>query len=477
MEVEERTSASNMTIEELVQQTGLSRFSLHVYAAIVNKQRPLRISNIGHIVCPNRIAIRSLCKEEIRRIEQEQLQQQQPQQTKPTPKATVLNVVSDDEEEVASDVTHVVPAPRKPVRKSDDELRKRIVWAREEELRKGQVKVAGTVNTRKPMDLEQKDLRLMFEYVGWAETVPEQGHESGENTTFFVFVYYVGPVDKGKNQEALSVAENWQIVPESHLDIFHKRIGSNYQSFLRQTPFTDVKECINENKHIEYDVRYILHKWRKSTTSVIKDKLLLVNRHLGLFEPVVAQEGSRAKPRTKKTRTEADRFAALPDPLPPLKALQPRPSYRIRTAKYTRITIDEYQRISRAPLGEQIQFSIEDLSRLVENMIVIQERQPSGYRWEPIVILKAWMMVSSISRYCQELMERVIRRHNLFFENTNYDSLLASINGNEEACSEIKTAFDAFTWAYVLFSLLCRPDALPVEIENKLIPPVNANKA
>ena len=283
-------SKNSVTVEDVEERSGLSRFNLHVYAAMHNKKTPLRVDTLFHIICPNR-EIRSLSRDTIRAHPLANATSTTSRQGSPSSDAAVAVVVS---------------KPKKPVKRGDDDLRKMIIKERDTELVTNGVKIAGTTNGKKTLPLDEKDAKLRWEFLAW-------GHATSD---FYVFLYYIGPQEKGRDDVELSRNENWMIVPESHLSIFHKGLGAVDSKFKHG--MLSVKESIDKRCHIQYDVRYILHKWKNCLNEARKERVSFLNQHLSLFE---SKDTPRVKEHKKRKLEESKAAAAASMPTPKQSAI------------------------------------------------------------------------------------------------------------------------------------------------------------
>lgn len=451
-------------IDEIVAETGLSEFSLHVDQCMKNS-KGMKINNMFRIVCPNK-KIRCLSKEVVRR-----------EAASAALALTGKQVKGEAGEQKKTTTT----------KKSDDELRKTIVRAREKQLHDTTMQVCGSTNVKKLVPVDQKDYRLMFEFLGWGQVESE----------FYVFLYYVGPENKGPNEVELTRHVNWHIVPESHLGLFHKRIGNDYARFLRQVPF-DVKAISSTSKHIQYDVRYILSKWRGCTKDVIKTHIALVEANKALFgfkeslstkhhkkrtkdemdatnALALTADGEHTSPSKKKSSSSSSKKSKLSHPTEPVATVpvqQPKRDYRIPLATCRQVLIAEHTSLCKFPLGENKKvcggFKLDHMIGLFNNNLVREERPPTSYAWEPIQFVKAWFLVSDQARLRKQIVQSLIKKFSLQFEFTQYESFQAIINDNVGACDFIKEAHDGFIWACMLFHLFTMKGMIPDHIEQRL---------
>ena len=435
------------TIEEVVERTGLSRFNLDVYAAVANKKNPLKINTLFRVICPNR-EIRSLCPDTTAATVS----------TSPTKKGTATTTAT--------------------TKKNEDEIR-RIIKERDGELTEHGIKIAGTINTKKSLTAVQKDLQLRWEFLGWGATASD----------FYVFLYYVGPpynplADPVTRDNELSRHANWRIVPESHLSLFHKSMGTSYQEKLQQFSL-DVKESADKRSHIQYDVRYVLYKWRTCNTPQRKEKVAFLNQYLSLFDP-------RDTPRIKDHKKRKQQAAATANNMnataakhgtklakstvkPEVSVAQPDrkrsrslvevKEYEVKTEKYRRVMIEENQTLKRYPLGppDSIHFDIDTLNTLIKNVKIDEDSHPSSYTFNPTEsIVKPWILASSLVRLRRQLIQTLIKKHNLCFECSDLNTLYDAVRNNKKACDDVKLLHDSFTWAYTYFTILMTtvPDAV-----------------
>lgn len=453
MEVKREVKSDAEKIREICQKTGLSEFSLSVYAAMISKTNPIRISGLFRVVCPNREGIRSLSQEKIQAFERSMA----------TDSSSTMNNNSDDE-----DTTSVTP---KKSKKSSDDWRRCIIKEREKELTTNGIKVGGTTDSKKKIPPRQKELQLIWEYLGWGQT----------KNNFYVYVYYVGPENKGEDMIELTRVENWHIVPEAHLVLFHKHMG-DVHNYFQQSPLS-VKESSGNNAHIEYDVRFILSKWKNGQKAIRKEQIELVKANIELFEqkdtmrvkydrkrsveaneaePTLLDEKEKEKKRRKKKDKKSKKNESI------IIDTQ----YEVKTEKYRKVIVDEYLDIMRYPLcaGDAITFDIRSIDSLLNNAIADPARKPASYKWDPTEkIVKPWMIVSSLIRLRKQIVQTILKKYNLCFESSDFDAIHYFITHNREAADDIKRHFDMFTWSYSVFNVLTMRGFIPDAIDDMLV--------
>ena len=407
-------------IQEICKVTGLSEFSLSVYVSMTDKTNPLRLTTLFRIICPNREGIRSLSSEKIKAFEASAIE------------------VKEEEEEPSLTTTSTTT---KKSKKSSDDWRRCIIRAREAEITENGIKIGGTSETKK-MPPRQKELQLIWEFLGWGQT----------SANFYVYLYYIGPENKGKDFIELTRIENWHIVPESHLILFHKYMGDAH-NYFQQSPLS-VKEGTGNNVHIEYDVRHILNKWKGGSKAIRKEHIALVNANRALFEH---KSTMRTKYDTKRTLEIDDDDAILSIEENEKKRVKrtkkavpvTTKEYEVKSEKYRRVIIDEYLDITRYPLGkETMTFDAGDLDILLNNAITDPSRKPASYKWDPT--------------------EKILKKYNLCFESSDFDAIYYFICNNKEAADDIRHHFDQFTWSYMLFNMLTMRGFVSDEIADML---------
>ena len=438
-------------IRDICDRTGLSEFSLTVYTAMTSKTNPLRISSLFRVVCPNREGIRSLSPEKIREFE--------------TLNAIDTLPVDDNEDDEEMTVT---TKSSKRNKKSADQWRKCIVKARDSELIREGIRVGGTVDMTKKIPPRTREYQLIWEFLGWGQT----------SANFYVYVYYIGPEDKGVDFIELTRVENWHIVPEDHLVMFHKNMG-DVQSFFHQTPLS-VKESNGNHAHIDYDVRYILKKW-SSSKKARTYQAALVQENRELFEPkptmrvkydrkrsiepdaVVKEEPVVTKKKKHSPKKEGRKNEEAKPPL-----IQK--DYEVKSDKYRQVTVDEYLTVTRYPLGTTtMNFHVRNIDTMINNAVADPSRKPASYEWDPTeMIIKPWMIASSMVRLRKQIVQTLLKKHNLCFESSDFDAIHYFIMNNQEAADDIKAHFDQFTWAYSLFNVLTMRGFIPDAIDDML---------
>jgi hypothetical protein len=115
----------------------------------------------------------------------------------------------------------------------------------------------------------KRDCILMNEFVGWG--VNKLG--------CYLFVYYIGPIDKGIGNCELKFPKNWRVVPKNHLDIFHKHINGYYTGYLEHTNM-DNKESPYLPRHLSYDPRFNVTKWQKCKSNAKHFDMIMKNQAL-----------------------------------------------------------------------------------------------------------------------------------------------------------------------------------------------------
>lgn len=439
-------------IREICEKTGLSEFSLSVYTAMTSKTKPLRISSLFHVVCPNRENIRSLSPAAIREFE-----------------AQCASEGGDDTETTTK-------SGSKKSKKTPDEWRKRMVKARMAELNREGIQVGGTVDMMKKIPPRTLEYQLIWEFLGWGQT----------SANFYVYVYYIGPEDKGVDFIELTRTENWHIVPETHLVLFLKHMG-DVQNFFHQTALS-VKESHGNHAHIDYDVRYILSKW--SGTKKAKSYLVaLVNDNRTLFEQ---KETMRVKYDCKRSieadvAVKGEKEEVKSEPVVTKKARKKRvksektvkvepvvtvpvKEYEVKNDKYRRVTVDEYLDVTRYPLGTNtMTFHVRHLDTLLSNATEDVSRKPASYEWNPTeMIVKPWMIASSMVRLRKQIVQTLMKKYNLCFESSDFDAVHYFIMHNQAAADDIKNHFDQFTWSYSLFNILTMRGFIPDAVDDTL---------
>ena len=442
--METKSESEAKKIQEICQATGLSEFSLSVYVSMTDKTNPLKLTNLFRIICPNREGIRSLSSEKIKAFEASAIE------------------VKDEEEEGSPMITTTTTTTTttKRSKKSSDDWRRCIIRAREAEIIENGIKIGGTNETKK-MPPRQKELQLIWEFLGWGQT----------SANFYVYLYYIGPENKGKDFIELTRIENWHIVPESHLILFHKYMGDAH-NFFQQSPLS-VKEGTGNNVHIEYDVRHILNKWKGGSKAIRKEHIALVNANRALFEhkstmrtkydtkrALEIDDGATSNEENEKKKVKRTKKVA---PVTPKE-------YEVKSEKYRRVIIDEYLDITRYPLGKDtMTFDVGDLDILLRNAITDPSRKPASYKWDPTEkIVKPWMIASSLIRLRKQIVQTILKKYNLCFESSDFDAIYYFICNNKEAADDIRHHFDQFTWSYMLFNMLTMRGFVSDEIANML---------
>jgi len=259
-------------------------------------------------------------------------------------------------------------------------------------------------------------------------------------------------------------------------------------NFFQQTPFS-VKESITNNAHIEYDVRYILYKWKKCRKPTRIEHIALVEANRALFEPKDSLRVKNDKKRTRdiamatpvksdtetkeekkktKKRKHTKEDAASAITVIPLQKKE----YEVRNEKYRRVYVDEYVDVTRYPLGTDkdcITFDARSIDMLVNNAVADVSRKPATYKWDPTAkIIKPWMIATSMIRLRRQIVQRMIKKYNLCFESRDFDAIHRFITKNNEAADEVRRHFDMFTWSYSVFNILTMRGFIPDHIDDAI---------
>jgi hypothetical protein len=446
------TKPSKTTALSISQQTGLSVFLLGVVVDICESNRAtLSSTTLIDIVCYNN-AVRVLNKEELDRVRPlfEKKKQKQATEKKNKTKTTADTEDAEEEDEPKNS------SPNAKKNQNDEILRKFIIEERMHELEKTKIKIAGADNKYEKLDVEEQDKRMVKEFLGFAAT--DRGYA--------VYVYYVGPTNKGVDHCEMRDPKNWAIVHKNHLLHFHKRFRGNLGEYLKHSAqnqySSDDPECPNPL----YDPRYIALKWLNSKEGKQHRQLILENKHLFRQDKdfVVShyeKEGNKpalyyfdeSKEEEENTRQEKKSFDVNED----FKRQQKR-GFFVEDEKRNVVTIEEFPPLCRIPIAKNIHFSLEDFLSVGKRLYAGKKmpEPPSYYNNDPLLLVKAAIISLNGDSFAKRTAALVHDEHNLILESDNIVPNLEYIMTNKRCRDFIKESTAEYVYALMATELASR---------------------
>lgn len=451
-------------IDEICRQTGLSQHMLHVLldehpvvARGRKKTNPLDSAFL--IKCPN-AAIRSLAKEVLDRHRQEMLHSKEKSRRQKTGDGTATRQQSH----------------------SDDQVRKYLLEQREAELKQESMLVSGSTKERERLSPIERDFRMIDEFVGHAKTLGG----------YLIFVYYVGPEQKGRDNRELRKLENWQPVPKSHLAHFHRDLATRVASCLSHSS-QDQREMSDCSKNPAYDPRFIVHHWLATAQGKKHKQLILDNRELfgqqkdyltkyheehqrasldkfpHYYDPdhddseedddevvvtVLDQPGGSSSSR-KRTQQERD--------VETERQRQSELGFEVTDDSYRTLGHDECARLSSMPLPRETHYGLEQLAELTRHFYPLKDAKREFYaNFQPIELVKAAAIAFNPDAHAKRAVSEICDRHLQIIERDQAEPLLLQLMENEEARASIKEATAEFVWACFALDLAGLPPP-PIE--------------
>ena len=338
------------------------------------------------------------------------------------------------------------------------------------------------------MILKKRDEYLIRNYVAWGKT----------SSGYMVYLYYIGQDNSDENRTKL---ENYQIINPSHLKNFHYYYTNNYRQFLSKT--SNIKETYDKNKNPEYDPRFFIYKWQRSSSFTDEIKKL-INDYSKLFE--VEEPNIVKKLRREEATREAEKSGILlsdiklPSPSFDMNLDSPIPTsinnnnnnnikneieldrikqqqngflinyddYKI-LSRNDKISIDHFPDLSSFPIHKDIHFTFEDCKKLISNSSkqdLNYSKSPEKYKWSPINILIPLMISIHMDKHIIKCISSICEEETLVYKNGNIKPLIEHIFSHSTSIDHIKSYIEEYIWSN--FSLEIASRLLPKNIENKL---------
>jgi len=319
--------------------------------------------------------------------------------------------------------------------KTADEIRKSILEAHEKKLQTTAVHVACTADSQQEkLPARERDQAMLWEFVGYART----------KSDYFIYVYYVGPSDRGPGNAEHRNLTNWLPVHKSHLLLFHRRITrlGEYTKHARQ----DQPVISAERPMPAYDPRFIVHKWSES-----KEGKPLKGRVLAQSALFRREEDFLVKHYKARLDVEADRLAqqrcgyVVTDPT--LCCSEGRP--------LCRVTMGQYPELRRRPIPEEVTFSLEELVQ-VGRRLRPEGGASTGGQWDPLPMMKALIIALNHEAHIKSATTHVFDEHGLILERDNIQPLLDYVLESAECVGEVKKATMELLWATVAADVTSR---------------------
>ncbi len=317
--------------------------------------------------------------------------------------------------------------------------RKQVVQAREQALEA----------RRKTGELsaEAKDAQLVHEFCGWAHT--DGGH--------FVYVYYVGPVQR--SPQDLATLAHWVPIDKHHLGLFHKRLGKNVARFYDAV---DVTETEHGSDRLAIDLRFVANKWLASQQGEKLMPLLRENGHLlARGEDYLAkrhQQQQQVPPTPKRKHATMATELAFDDGNDP---------YEVRDPELRHMTDAEWDRMQEVALPETVRCDFTqflDMSRRAARRDV----PPDEYERDPIHLIDALLIACNLQLHCLSTAALVTREHIQIVENDDRTRLIDSLSQDPACVSDIQARSLEFFCACMAVEHASRDPVVPAPILEKL---------
>jgi hypothetical protein len=430
-----------LDLKTLEKRTGLSEFLLKVVADVIDSGTMTLIDFV--VMNPD---IRPLDRATLENYRDEYIQR--------SSQKRVTAAASDEQES----------QPKVNKKPTDDDIRKFIVKKREEELSNAKVLIAGTSEYDK-MSAQQRDEKMVAEFVAYAQT----------NHGYFIYVYYVGPSEKGA---AFRDPQNWLPVHKNHLIHFHKRLRNDLKAYYTDTKY-DQRSFKDSLANPAYDPRFIAHKWLQGKETGQHKALIASHRHLLQSDKDFVTQHYEAKGQPSAlhyydankeikpflidlVREEEDDenmdvevFNVEQDRL-----RQQALGYRLTEEELSHVTIEEFPPLSRKPLPSDVDCSFDDLSYIAQRVYIDERtlKPPEFYQGDPMRMIKPLMMALNQEALVRRTSSLIGDKHIQILEADNIEPFLDYIAKNESCIDEVKQASSHYLYALMATELMSRDE-------------------
>jgi hypothetical protein len=358
---------------------------------------------------------------------------------------------------------------------------------REKQLRENRVLIGGTTDQFVDIPKREKDTIMMNEFLGHVKT----------KNGYFMYVYYTGPEDRGKDNIEQSKQENWRIVHKSHLRYFHTRITKPID-FYKHTKNDQVGT--RDEKYPSYDPRFIVYKWMKAPIN--KEHLKLIIKNISLLQDnddfliTTLKKRKKEKDELQQVKKQEDEgeeelvIVSSPKKMIDLtiavdsttvhdddddakfdpifdREEQAKKGFVITPSgddeDLCRIYMDEYPNVFRFPLPNDMTFNMNDL-------IYIAKRVDPGTtikEWDPSILAKALIISHHPNRFMKTSLSTILDRHLHILERDNTQPILDYIKNNPDCVNRLKESTSQII--YALFAAEISSRQIPDEF-NALLP-------
>ncbi len=379
---------------------------------------------------------------------------------------------------------------------SIDQSIKLVLAAKEKELKDSKILVGGTTNQYVDIPRREKDTLMLHEFVGYVVT------KSG----YFIYVFYTGPTDKGKNNVELTKHENWRIVHKSHLRYFHTRITkiADYYTHTKND-----QNGTKDEKFPAYDPRYIIYRWMGAATSeplieIIKQNIgLLQNRDDFLvsdykkkkqLETINANTAKKNMQNSETTTTQLSLVDEEDDssssPVLPSRSKKPKIqstddgdrceviikkfdpiSDREEQAKrgfaitndpeFCQIFMKEFPSVYRCPIPENMTLTMDELIYLGKRV----DQETPEKDWNPSILAKALIIAHNHESHIKRCGSIITDRHLQILERDNITPILDLLTTNQDAINFVKESTSQYIYSVLATELISRD--IPPEMEER----------
>ncbi len=331
---------------------------------------------------------------------------------------------------------------------------------REKQLRENKVLIGGTTDQYVDIPKREKDTIMMNEFLGYVKT------KSG----YFMYVYYTGPNDKGKDNIELTKQEHWRIVHKSHLRYFHTRITKPID-FYKHAKKDQV--ATRDEKYPSYDPRFIVYKWMKAPTN--NEHLKLIIKNISLLQDKDDFLVTSLK-KKKKEKDEQQKRELIQSPVASKKMIdltddneekfdpikdkeeQAKKGFVITNKDnedLCRIYMDEYPNVFRFPIPNNMTFNMNDLINIAKRV----DPDTTIKEWDPSMLMKALIISHHPNRFMKTSVSTILDRHLHILERDNTQPILDYIKKNPDCINRLNESTSQII--YALFA---------VEISSREIP-------
>ncbi len=373
---------------------------------------------------------------------------------------------------------------------STDQCIKMVLAAREKEMKDKKILVGGTTDQYVDIPKREKDTMMLHEFVGYVHT------KSG----YFIYVFYTGPSDKGKNNIELTKQENWRIVHKSHLRYFHTRITKMTDYY---THSKNDQGGTKDEKFPAYDPRYIAYRWMGTATA--EPLIEVIKQNIGLLQncddflvsdykkkkeaasaaaakinqknqtisiSLVDDDNSApvSEPKSKKQKIETTKEVDTSETALVVKKFDPiadreeqaRRGFVITDEpEFCQIFMKEFPSVYRCPIPDDMTFTLDELIYLAKR---VDQNTPEK-EWDPYILAKALILAHNHEAHIKRCGSVITDRHLQILERDNISPILEFLTTNQDAINFVKESTSQYIYSLLATEIISRD--IPPEIESK----------